>query len=436
MAVASSRDDSGVTGRHGDGVVARTAALEGAGMRTFLDEAPFVVERASGATIEDARGTRHLDLYAAFAVAAVGHQHPRVVEAVRRQASELMHCSSAYPSRVRAEFYEAVASIALPAHTKILPAITGSMANETAIAIARVRRPGAAVIAFEGGYLGRSVGAVGLAGKARYRKALGVPPAAQFVPFPDANDGSDATMRTMDAIDRLTARAGGVGSPAAIVVEPIQGNGGVVVPPDDFLPALRSTCDATGALLIVDEIQAGCGRTGRMWATEHSGITPDVMTVGKGIGGGLAVAAILGTDDAMSVLEPDAYSSTFLTNNLNLAAAVAAISVLRDDDLPARAARLATDVADARVRAIGSVDGVGPIRARGLWYGLPIVDAEGSPNARRARAIVDEARRRGVVVGRGGYDDEVVKISPPLVIDETELASGLEVVHEVVTATR
>ncbi len=366
MAVASSRDDSGVTGRHGDGVVARTAALEGAGMRTFLDEAPFVVERASGATIEDARGTRHLDLYAAFAVAAVGHQHPRVVEAVRRQAAELMHCSSAYPSRVRAEFYEAVASIALPAHTKILPAITGSMANETAIAIARVRRPGAAVIAFEGGYLGRSVGTVGLAGKARYRKALGLSPAAQFVPFPDVNDGSDATMLTMDAIERLTARAGGVGSPAAIVVEPIQGNGGVVVPPDDFLPALRSTCDATGALLIVDEIQAGCGRTGRMWATEHSGITPDVMTVGKGIGGGLAVAAILGTDDAMSVLKPDTYSSTFLTNNLNLAAAVAAISVLRDDDLPARAARLATDVADARVRAIGSVDGVGPIRARGL----------------------------------------------------------------------
>ena len=435
MTVASWRD-GGVVDRDGDGIVPRTAALEGAGMRTFIDDVPLVVERASGATIEDARGTRHLDLYAAFAVAAVGHQHPRVVEAVQRQAAELMHCSSAYPSRVRAEFYEAVASIALPGHTKVLPAITGSMANEMAIAIARVRRPGAAVIAFEGGYFGRSVGTVGLAGKARYREALGLPPAAQFVPFPDANDGPDATMRTMEAIDRLTGRAGGAGSPAAIVVEPIQGNGGVVVPPDGFLQALRSACDATGAFLIVDEIQAGCGRTGRMWATEHTGVTPDVMTVGKGIGGGLAVAAILGTAEAMSVLEPDAYSSTFLTNNLNLAAAVAAISVLRDDDLPARARRLAADVADARVRAIASIDGVGPVRSKGLWYGLPIVDADGRPDAQRARAIVDAARRRGVILGRGGYDDEVVKISPPLVIDETDLGSGLEIVHEVVEASR
>jgi 4-aminobutyrate aminotransferase-like enzyme len=404
-------------------------------MRTFLDDVPFVVERARGATIEDADGRTYTDLYAAFAVAAVGHQHPRVVEAVRRQAAELMHCSSAYPSRIRAEFYEAIGSIALDGHTKVLPAITGSMANETAIAIARVRRPGAPVIAFEGGYVGRSAGTVGFAGKARYREALGLPAAAQFVPFPDANEGPEATTRTVEAIEGLTRRAGGVGAPAAILVEPIQGNGGVVVPPDDFLPALRTICDRTGALLIVDEIQAGCGRTGAMWATEHSGVLPDLMTVGKGIGGGLACAAILGTDDAMSVLGPDAYSSTFLTNNLNLAAAVAAIGVLRDDDLPGRARRLASDVADARVKTIASLRGVGPLRAKGLWYGLPIVDADGRPDPARAAAIVRATRGRGVVVGRGGYDDEVVKISPPLVIAEGDLEAALDILHDVVEAT-
>lgn len=417
-------------------VVARIARWEGAGMRTFVDDDPFVVERAHGATIEDADGRRSTDLYAAFAVAAVGHQHPRVVEAVRRQASELMHCSSAYPSGVRAAFYEALGSIAMPAHTKALPAVTGSMANETAIAIARVRRPGKPVIAFAGGYVGRSAGTVGFAGKARYREALAIPAAAQFVPFPDANDGPSATARTIDAIERLTARSGGVEDPAAILVEPIQGNGGVVVPPDDLLPSLRAICDRTGALLIVDEIQAGCGRTGRMWATEHSGVVPDLMTVGKGIGGGLAAAAVLGTEDAMSVLGPDAYSSTFLTNNLNLAAATAAIEVLRDEDLPGRAMRLAADVADARVKAIASLEGVGSIRAKGLWYGLPIVDAGGEPAPARAKAIVAAARARGVIVGRGGADEEVVKLSPPLVIGEDELAAALDTLLDVVGSTR
>lgn len=416
-------------------VIRRTKSREGAGMRSFIEDPPFVWERASGANIEDADGRRYVDLYSAFAVAAVGHQHPRVVEAVRRQAGDLMHCSSAYPSRVRADFYEALASIALPAHPRILPAITGSMANEAALTIARVRRPGAAVLAFEGGYLGRSFGTVGYAGKARYREAAGVPAQAQFAPFPDANDGPGALALTLTTLERLVDRAGGVGPPAAIVVEPVQGNGGVVVPPDGFLPALRALCDRTGALLIVDEIQAGCGRTGRMWATEHSGVVPDLMTIGKGIGGGLAVAAVLGTDEAMSVLEPDTYSSTFLTNNLNLAASVAAIGVMRDDNLPARAAALAGDVANEKVATIASLPRVGPVRAKGLWYGLPIVDDDGRPDARRAKAISAAARERGVIVGRGGYHDEVVKLSPPLVIEPDDLASALDTLAAVMAET-
>ncbi|HEX7247206.1 MAG TPA: aspartate aminotransferase family protein [Actinomycetota bacterium] len=416
-------------------VIRRAMSREGAGMRSFIEDPPFVWERASGAHIEDADGRRYIDLYAAFAVAAVGHQHPKVVEAVREQAGDLMHCSSAYPSRVRADFYDALASIALPAHPRFLPAITGSMANEVALTIARVRRPRAPIVAFEGGYLGRSVGTVGYAGKARYRDAVGVAAQAQFAPYPRASEGPGALEHTLTSLERLVDRAGGVGEPAAVVVEPVQGNGGVVVPPEGFLPALRELCDRTGALLIVDEIQAGCGRTGRMWATEHSGVVPDLMTVGKGIGGGLAAAAVLGTDEAMSVLEPDAYSSTFLTNNLNLAAAVAAIGVLRDEDLPARAATLATEVADDKIAAIASLPGVGPVQAKGLWYGLPIVDDDGRPDARRAKAVAAAARERGVIVGRGGYHDEVVKVSPPLVIERDDLTAALDTLGAVIAET-
>jgi 4-aminobutyrate aminotransferase-like enzyme len=416
-------------------VVARMRDLEGAGMRSFLDDPPFVWKRASGARITDVDGREYVDLYASFAVAAVGHQHPLVVEAVRRQAGVLMHCSSAHPSPVRAAFYEALASIAPEGASRMLPAITGAMANEIALAIARVRRPGAPVIAFEGGYFGRSVGTVGYAGKTAYRERLGVPASAQFVPFPDRSRDVDASA-ALSQIDRLLGRAGGVAAPAAILLEPVQGNGGVVIPPPDLLPGLRAICDRTGALLIVDEIQSGCGRTGRMWASQHAGVTADLMTVGKGIGGGLAVAAVYGTDEAMSVLDPDAYSSTFLTNNLNQAAAVAAIGVLRDEDLPGRAERLGREILASRLAALAGIHGVGTPRVIGLWAGIPLHDAEGMPDGGRAARVVQAARAAGVVVGRGGYDDEVVKVSPPLVIDEDDLAGALDRLADVLDTTR
>ena len=416
-------------------VVERTRRLEGAGMRSFVEDPPFVLSAARGALMVDADGREYVDLYATFAVAAVGHQHPAVVEAVRRQADVLMHCSSAHPSPVRAEFYEALIAIAPRGLTRVLPAITGAMANEIAIAIARIRRPGAPVIAFEGSYFGRSVGTVGYAGKAAYRERLGVPASAQFVPYPDSTVVQDAS-ETLEAIERLVGRAGGVGPPAAIILEAVQGNGGVVVPTADLLPGLRALCDRTGALLIVDEIQAGCGRTGRMWALERSGVVPDLVSAGKGLGGGLAVGAVLGTDEAMSVLEPDAYSSTFLTNNLNQAAAVAAIGVLRDEGLPARADQLGRDVLTPRVEAMSALDGVGAVRTIGLWAGIPIHDDDGRPDAARTGRIVRATRAAGVVVGRGGYFDEVLKISPPLVIDEGDLARALDRVAEAIGGTR
>jgi 4-aminobutyrate aminotransferase-like enzyme len=421
-------------GTHADEIVERMRTFEGAGMRSFVEDPPFVWASASGARITDADGAAYIDLYGAFAVAAVGHQHPRVVEAVKRQADVLMHCSSAYPSPVRAAFYEALASIAPRGLMRVLPGITGSMVNEIAIAIARRRRPGAPVIAFEGGYFGRSVGTVGYAGKAAYRDRLGVPAAAEFVPYPDASRDPDASV-TLRLIERLADRAGGVGPPAAILLEPIQGNGGVVIPPPDLFPGLRTICDRTGALLIVDEIQSGCGRTGHMWAFEHADATPDLVTVGKGIGGGLAVAAVYGTEEAMSVLEPDAYSSTFLTNNLNQAAAVAAIGVLRDDDLPARAERLGRDVLRPRLTSIETLAGVGRVRAIGAWAGIPFVDVDGGPDGGRAGRVARAARAAGVVVGRGGYHDDVIKLSPPLVIDESDLGSSLDRLGEVIEAT-
>ena len=172
-------------------ITERCRRLEGGGLRTFVEDPPFVWERAEGATIIDAAGRRYTDLYGGYAVAAIGHGHPKVIAAVREQAGILMHCPSAHPSRVRAAFLEALASIAPKGLDRILPAISGAMANEVAIAIARTRKPAGEFITFSGSYFGRSVGTVGFAGKARYRKALGVPQQAHVVPYPYLNQEFD-----------------------------------------------------------------------------------------------------------------------------------------------------------------------------------------------------------------------------------------------------
>jgi 4-aminobutyrate aminotransferase-like enzyme len=212
-------------------------------------------------------------------------------------------------------------------------------------------------------------------------------------------------------------------------VEPIQGNGGVVIPPAGFLPGLRELCDRTGTLLVLDEIQCGFGRSGRTWAAEHEDVAPDLMTVGKGIGGGLALAAVLGRAEVMTTWEPDALSSTFLANALTAAAGCAAIDVLREEGLVERSARLG---AEALVRLQSELAGnalVGDVRGRGLFLGLDLGAGEPDPDfaAQTQRAL----RERGVLVGRGGRHGNVLILAPPLVIEEEALAGGLKAIVEV-----
>jgi 4-aminobutyrate aminotransferase-like enzyme len=225
----------------------------------------------------------------------------------------------------------------------------------------------------------------------------------------------------------LTDPASGVSPPACVLLEPIQGNGGVVVPPDGFLRGLRELCDRTGTLLVLDEIQSGFGRSGRMWACEHDEVVPDLMTVGKGIGGGLALSAILGRAELMTTWEPDAVTSTFLANALNAAAACAAIDVLREEGLVERSARLGAD-ALARLRSeLAEHPAVGDVRGRGLFIGLELVRDQ-EPDPELAAQTQRVLRERGVLVGRGGRYGNVLILAPPLVIEEEILADGLETI--------
>lgn len=418
---------TGAGGARSRAIADRLRRCESPSLRTFADPDPLVLERAEGSWLEDADGRRYLDLSGLFAVSIVGHGHPRVVEAICEQAGRLIHCPSAHPSAVRAEFLEALAAIAPPGLTSIIPAITGAMVNELAVALARLRRPRGRIVSFSGSYFGRSPGAVPLAGKPQYREALGIATDVQFLPFPyPLHMGAQAADAVLAQLDWLTGPAGGVGEVAAVMLEPIQGNGGVVIPPDDFLPRLRAFCDRTGALLVLDEIQSGNGRTGSMWACDRAGVVPDLLSVGKGIGGGMAVAALLGRPELMAG-SPDAFSSTFLTNNVNLAAAVAAIGVMREEDLPARAARLGPPRLDRLRQRLEGVPGVAEVRGTGLWFAVELAEAA------RAAAVVKALRGRGVLMGRGGYAGQVVKAAPALTIGEDDLDMGLDALVSEIT---
>jgi 4-aminobutyrate aminotransferase-like enzyme len=416
----------------------RVRALEGTGMRTFWEPEPVVWAQTEGSQVWDAEGRAYLDLYGGFAVANVGYCHPGVTEAIQRQAAVMTHCPSAAPSEMRAELYERLAAIAPPGLDRILLGITGAMANEMAVQLARAATGRKHVVTFSGAYPGRTVGALRYAGKHAYREPFGVVADAHFLPYPDpyrsawagAGDPGELALGLLENV--LGDPASGVDAPACVLVEPIQGNGGVVVPPAGFLRGLRELCDRSGTLLVFDEIQSGFGRSGRMWAAEHEDVVPDLMTIGKGIGGGLALAAVLGHAEPMTTWEPDAVTSTFLANALTAAAACAAIDVLREEGLVERSSRLGAHALERLQSELAEHPAVGDVRGRGLFLGLDLVRDRSSrePDPERAGGAQRALRERGVLVGRGGRYGNVLILAPPLVIEDDALEGGLATIVE------
>jgi 4-aminobutyrate aminotransferase-like enzyme len=430
---------SEVVGTAAEQIRDRIRRLEGAGPRTFAEPDPLVWEQTEGCRVRDADGRSYLDLHAGFAAATVGYCHPRVTDAICRQAATMTHCPSAAASAVRAELYERLLAIAPVGMERVLPAVTGSIANETAVQLARAATSRSNVVGFAGAYLGRTLGAVRYAGKHAYRARLGAQADGQFLPYPDpyrspwaaGREPGNAALALLEEL--LDDPASGVDPPACVVVEPVQGNGGAVVPPAGFLTGLRRLCDESGALLLCDEIQCGFGRTGLMWACDHEGVAPDLMTVGKGIGGGLALAAVLGREDVMATWPPDTITSTFLTNALTAAAACAAIDVVRDERLVERSATLGAWALERLAAGLREQPQVGDVRGRGLFIGIELVrDRERhEPDPQLTSQVISSLRDRGVLVGRSGRFGNVIKLSPPLVIGETELDDGLAAVLEV-----
>lgn len=424
-------------------VLERLRAAEGSGLRTSGADDPLVVETASGSIIRDPDGNAFVDLYASFAAANLGHAHPEVTAAIREQAGRATHISSGFGSEIRADLVEALVSIAPAGLDRVVLGVTGADANETAIKLARSATGRREIIAFSGGYFGRLAGVVGVDGKASFRSAAGLPPDAHFFPYPypyrwrhgPAEAAGAAALELVR--EALESPASGLGPVAVVVIEPVQGNGGVVVPPPDFLPGLRRICDEHGILLVFDEVQSGFGRTGRLWAGEHWDVVPDLLTVGKGIGGGMAVSAVLGGEAILGRWKPGTHTSTFLTNAVNLAAARTAIGVMTRERLWERSAALGAELLDRLRSDLVDVPWVGEVRGLGLFVGIEIVADRGTraPDPGHSLRIREAALRAGVVVGGGGHFENVVKLAPPLTIDRDLLAAGVDVAVAVIRGT-
>jgi len=425
-------------------VIERMRAVEGAGPRTGGPDAPLVVDSALGSILTDPDGNTFVDMGASFAASTIGHSHPAVVAAIRDQAGRAAHVSSAAISEVRVAFEEALLGIAPAGLDRVLLGLTGSDANDTALKLARTATARREVIAFSGGYFGRGSGVIGLAGKAAVRTAVGRDTDAHFLPYPypyrwPLGPGEAAGEAALALVRHaLEDPASGYGPVAAIVVEPVQGNGGVVIPPAGFLTGLRELCDRHGVVLVFDEIQSGFGRTGRVWAAEHWGVVPDLMTVGKGVGGGQAVSAVVGRASLMSHWTPGSHTTTFMGNAVNLAAGRAAIGVLRDEGLADRSAALGTRVLESVSTALAVEQHVGEVRGLGLFIGIEIVSDRDTraPDATRAAAIRRTAFERGVLLGGGGHHENVIKLCPPLTIDENLLDATVELTIDTIKGAR
>jgi 4-aminobutyrate aminotransferase-like enzyme len=426
-------------------IIERMRRVEGAGPRTGGGE-PLVVDRATGATLVDPDGNRYTDLAGSFAAATIGHSHPDVVAAVTAQIGAASHVSTAAISEQRVGFEEDLLAIVPNELDRVLLGISGADANDIAIRLARSLTGRREVLAFSGGYFGRAGGVVGLNGKSSFRSRVGIDADAHFLPYPDpyrwpeALGGSaGAGAAALDLVRQALEDPGsGIGPLAAIIVEPIQGNGGIVSPPDAFLAGLRELSDVHGIALIFDEIQSGFGRSGRMWAADHWGVVPDLMTVGKGIGGGLALSAVVGRASHMSHWSPGTHTSTFLGNAVNLAAGRAAIAVMCRDRLWERSADLGGRLLERLRAGLDGHPAVGDVRGMGLFIGIELVRdrATKEPDRERAAAVRGRAFDDGVIVAAAGRYEHVVKISPPLTIDEQQANEAVDVVIDAIRRSR
>ncbi len=398
-------------------------------MQSFVRWYPLVVKTGRGALVEDVDGNIYIDFNSGLAVLNVGHQHPRVVEAIKRQAEKLLHYSLTdfYYEEI-VELTEKLLEIApMSGGKKVFYGNSGAEAVEASLKVARGHFRGSRpyIIAFIGAFHGRTFGAMSLTSSKPVQRAGFSPllPNVVHVPYPypyrcpfgaeEPEECGDAVIGFLE--DWVFGKYVPPEETAAIVFEPIQGEGGYVVPPDNFFPKLRRLADKYGILLVDDEVQAGMGRTGKWFAIQHWGVEPDLVAVAKGIASGLPLGAVIGRSEVMD-LPGGSHASTFGGNPVSAAAASAVIDVIREEGLLENAARVGEHLVKRFMELQEEVEIVGDVRGKGLMIGVELVrDRETKEPARKEVAnILERCFKRGVLVIGAGLS--TIRLAPPLSI--------------------
>ena len=387
---------------------------------------PLAVRRASGCQIEDMDGNLFLDFTAGIAVCATGHCHPRVVEAVRRQAGELLHmCGADFYYPPLAALAQKLAELAPGASGKrVLFTNSGTESVEAAIKLARYHTGRPLIVAFLGGFHGRTLGALSLtASKAIQRRG--------FAPLmPGVSHAAFGDVRSLEQLFRTITPPSEV---AAIVVEPIQGEGGYIVPPAEFHPELKEICRRHGILYVADEIQSGMGRTGRMFALEHWNVEPDILCLAKGLASGLPLGAIVARAEVMD-WEPGSHASTFGGNPVSCAAALETIALL-EEGLIDNAARQGRLLRDGLVALSERHPLLGDVRGMGLMLAVDVIAGgqRRQPDARERDRVIQRAFEKGLLLL--GCGESAIRLCPPLIAGEAEVRTALAILDAALMAT-
>lgn len=395
--------------------------------------------RAENAEVWDVEGTRYIDFAGGIAVLNTGHRHPKVLKAVEEQLNRFTHtCFHVMPYEPYVQLAERLNALVPGEQSKKTALFSaGAEALENAVKIARAYTGRPAVIAFSGGFHGRTMMAMGLTGKIiPYKAGFGPFPADIYhVPFPNALHGVSVedSLNALGMLFKADVEAQRV---AAIVIEPVQGEGGFYIAPPEFLKALRSICDEHEILFVVDEVQTGMGRTGKMFAIEHSGVSPDIMTLAKSLGGGFPLSAVVGRADIMDAVAPGGLGGTYGGNPVACVAALAVLDAFEQERLVERSVALGERMKARLNELAGRVPSIGDVRGLGSMVAIELFEDEkrSKPAAALTASIVERAAQNGLILLSCGVYGNVIRILVPITASDAIVDEGLEILEHAVEA--